>query len=201
MIAFIDIQADDDPVFIGFLNRLLHGNAERAKPDELVLVRIDNWFDHKWCAFAGQHYTAAETGLPVDFFERHAQWRSATEVTVPPFAPGRIVWQRRLNRAGSYYAETGERPPLHKQHRRRSSENLQNYVIDHVENAVLAWFSGSTQKTGQGSLLWYRVKEGKVGCLYVSFRRNGDWKVNQTRNMSREVWETLLEKYISEERV
>jgi hypothetical protein len=43
----------DDPVFITLLNSLLLRLAEEDKPQELWIIQIDNWFDHKWLRFSG----------------------------------------------------------------------------------------------------------------------------------------------------
>ena len=43
----------DDPQFITLLNSLLRGPIEEGTPQEVWIIQIDNWFDHKWLRFSG----------------------------------------------------------------------------------------------------------------------------------------------------
>ena len=46
-------EPNDDPGFLNCVDRLLAALIERHSPEELYLVRIANWFDHKWLRFSG----------------------------------------------------------------------------------------------------------------------------------------------------
>lgn len=55
--SFMSIQIaageTDDPQFVTLLNSLVRGLIEEAKPQEVWIIQIDNWFDHKWLRFSG----------------------------------------------------------------------------------------------------------------------------------------------------
>ena len=72
----IALQTDsaDDPSFVqrnsAFVARLL----ERIHPNRLWVIKIDNWFDHKWLKFYGTCYT-----------------KNTDRQGLPPFPQGRII--------------------------------------------------------------------------------------------------------------
>jgi hypothetical protein len=43
----------DDPGFIEMLNSILSGLIGDHAPQQLWVIQIDNWFDHKWLGFSG----------------------------------------------------------------------------------------------------------------------------------------------------
>lgn len=55
--AFISLQIaaedTDDPQFVILLNSLIRGLIVEDAPQELWIIKIDNWFDHKWLRFSG----------------------------------------------------------------------------------------------------------------------------------------------------
>jgi len=48
MMAEVTAGNTDDPGFIELLNALVRGLTSRHAPEQLWIVQIDNWFDHKW---------------------------------------------------------------------------------------------------------------------------------------------------------
>ncbi len=49
----IGVGETDDPYFIELLNRLIRALVIRVAPQQLWIIQIDNWFDHKWLRFSG----------------------------------------------------------------------------------------------------------------------------------------------------
>ena len=70
---------DEDGRFVALTSQLLNRLIRLHSPQEVYVIHIDHWFDHKWQSFSGK--TIGAVGL----------WRST--LTVPPFEPGRVVSQ------------------------------------------------------------------------------------------------------------
>jgi hypothetical protein len=94
-------EPDDDPAFLNCVDRIIAAVIDRQAPEELYLVRIANWFDHKWLRFSGigrvaRHGSSIHTVL--DEF-------SQEQLTFPPFTPSRVVTQHYFNRdpKGRFY--------------------------------------------------------------------------------------------------
>jgi hypothetical protein len=49
----VAVGETDDPGFIAVLNSLVQGLISNRAPEELWIIQIDNWFDHKWLRFSG----------------------------------------------------------------------------------------------------------------------------------------------------
>jgi len=54
MSPLVNATETDDPTFISSVNCLTYGLVSRqGAPNELWIIPIDNWFDHKWLRFSG----------------------------------------------------------------------------------------------------------------------------------------------------
>jgi hypothetical protein len=53
MMTQVAVGETDDPGFIAVLNSLVQGLISNRAPEELWIIQIDNWFDHKWFRFSG----------------------------------------------------------------------------------------------------------------------------------------------------
>src|SRR4051794_12954234 len=92
---------DDDRGFIELISRLIAGAATTHRPLDLLIYKIDNWFDHKWLGFSGQ--TLGALGV----------W--ARPLTLPPFVPNRVIrgWHYQREEVGGGYRELGSPPDVH----------------------------------------------------------------------------------------
>lgn len=43
----------DDPQFVGLLTRIISKLVNASFPEQIFVMKIDNWFDHKWLNFSG----------------------------------------------------------------------------------------------------------------------------------------------------
>ena len=50
----IGVDGGDTPEFIAAINVIAQRIAILHAPAELIIVKIDNWFDHKWLKFSGK---------------------------------------------------------------------------------------------------------------------------------------------------
>src|SRR5271167_1999863 len=75
----------DDPGFIALLNSLVQGLISDRAPEELWIIRIDNWFDHKWLGFSGMGLVASD--IPIDRYDTVKAESYQEKLTFPPFTP------------------------------------------------------------------------------------------------------------------
>ncbi len=64
----IPALASDAPQFIELVSRAISGELEARTVRGLFVVRIDNWFDHKWLYYSGK--AAYDPGAALDEFPR-----------------------------------------------------------------------------------------------------------------------------------
>jgi hypothetical protein len=148
---------------------LISGAVARHRPQDVLVFKIDNWFDHKWLGFSGR--VIGQVGV----------WQE--DLTLPPFVANRIVqrWQYLLDEDGDGYRMAGSGPDIH--HRGGSAQNLQHRVRQVVPTSALFWFSGNTSNTGRGSLMGYIPVEQEHWSWFLAFVRDGGWKVARRKNI------------------
>jgi hypothetical protein len=88
----------DDSDFLGLLGSLVGGLVARLNPEEVWIVHIDNWFDHKWLEFSGTGTVPSKLprmfktlGIPPDMLASDKVAFYKKKVTFPPFTPNRIL--------------------------------------------------------------------------------------------------------------
>ena len=189
----IQIKPNDDSQFVELVSRMISGMVTDKFPEEIFVTRIDNWFDHKWLNFSGIGRVGffedlrLEKDTALDSF-----WQD--KITFPPFSPKRVVEKSYTKRDDS-----GKFPPLvksrylHPKRRESSCWNLQNRVADYADSALFVWFSSNTKSNGRGSIMVYEARGG-VYTWYVSFSKEEEWKVTNTKGITREQIQFLLEK-------
>ena len=198
----LDIKeiADDDTEFIQGLTRLVSEAIRQYNPVEIFLIRVDNWFDVKWFAFAGKAKIEINTGIDAINSEVRAFWEDGNDVTIPPFVPHRIVEQlhmKYLNKSLSLLGSDSRF--IHSTEKKSSSANLNNRLLDHSASALFIWFSSKSKSNGRASMMLYRTYEQKVGGWYVSFIRQQNWTVDRVRNKERDLIERLFQPKTREE--
>ncbi len=186
--------ADDDPAFIQGLTRLVSESIRQYNPAEVFLIRVDNWFDVKWFAFAGKAKVGINTGIDDISSEVRPFWESGTDVTIPPFVPHRIVEQSHMKYSDeSLSLLSSDCHLVHSPQKERSSANLTNRLLDHSASALFIWFSSKSKSNSRASMMLYRTHEQNVGGWYVSFIRKKNWTVDRVRNKKRDLIERLFQ--------
>jgi hypothetical protein len=165
----------DDPSFIELLNALVRGLTSRHAPDQLWIVQIDNWFDHKWLRFPG-----TGTKFPQD------------KLTFPPFTPNRVAGQWSYLRVGDHYTEAPLAVLPHPTKKDPIGAHLQRRVQQFSRSACFVWYSASTAANGRGSVMVYRVADDRVECWYAGFNRKNGWKLHLAKGASRNDIQQLL---------
>ncbi len=177
---------NDDPRFVGLVKRVISQLLEDEYPDQICLIRIDNWFDHKWLKFSGLGRIGyfedfrLESDTALDAF-------SQDQITFPPFTPNRVLAEYNFWRD-----ERGEYLPslqallVHDRKLARSADNLHQRVTDFTTSALFLWFSSNTKLNSRGSIMVFEVKDLEVHTWYMGLSQDDDWKVAQTKGIARE---------------
>jgi hypothetical protein len=187
----VTVGETDDPYFIGLLNALVKGLASQKGPDEMWVIKIDNWFDHKWLRFSGIGVVDFNWG-GLNRFEAALDEFYQDKVTFPPFNPNRIVGQWSFSRVGDHYVESPLPEVPHRLEKQPSEANLFRRVQNFSRSACFVWYSGNTVANGSGSVMVYELSTDRVDCWFASFNRREEWKLQATKGASREDVEQLL---------
>jgi hypothetical protein len=169
-------KEDIDDTFVAIVEQILRGILQLHQSEEVYVVLIDNWFDHKWLEFDSTRIDGDEVG-----------WRA--KLMLPPFEPRRVVNQSYFQRhySASLRYEACESSPLHI----LSSSNRSLAQIG--SSGAFVWYSFVSSRSDRGSLMVYLNRDGKGAAWYASFIRNPDWQLNKVKGISkREVTELLV---------
>jgi hypothetical protein len=126
---------DDALEFTAEVQSLMDGLLRTHAPSSLSVVKIDNWFGPRWLNFSGKALGAL--GI----------WK--TRLTIPPFVPNRVVWQRTF--LGPSYDDLVDAKPIHI--KTKSMKALKRYVAEVAPGVAIVWYSGNSAKSGQGSMM------------------------------------------------
>src|SRR5438552_1789981 len=83
----------DDPEFIAIIQSIAVRLFKRGDYEEVFIIEIKNWFDHKWLKFSGigrvpfRHVLDSQPQVALDEFFQE-------KITFPPFTPNRILHQQ-----------------------------------------------------------------------------------------------------------
>jgi len=191
---------NDDPQFVELVSGVISGLVNDSFPKEIFVMEIDNWFDHKWLKFSG-------IGR-VRFDDPHIDIDTALDefwqdkITFPPFTPKRVVKEYFFlrNESGDYSLSTIAPPYIHSRRRASSHRNLHKRVTDFSGSAIFVWFSSNTKSNRRGSLMAYEVSSSRVHTWYTAFSKEDEWKVMQTKGITREQVQSLIERNVTQGR-
>lgn len=172
-LTHLTLQDDDDPAFIEIADAVLRAVVRQTRPQELWIVRIDNWFGDRWVSFSGQ--THGTLGI------RHPQ-----ELRMPPFVPSRVVSESYYRRAGDADELAPASAPIRLHIKQPSSANFTRQTGLLTPNATLAWVSGKSAATGRGALMVYHPSPEGHMDWYAGFERQASWRVVKAVKIARE---------------
>jgi hypothetical protein len=80
---------NDDPQFVELVKCIISGLVSDDFPEQIFVMKIDNWFDHKWMKFSGIGSVGFFWGMnaPDTALDEFRQ----DKVTFPPFNPNRVI--------------------------------------------------------------------------------------------------------------
>ena len=183
--------AEDDDRFIASINHLLGQIASRHRPRTVAVVRVKNWFDHKWLRFSGKGRVAidedpgtCDTALAAFFSEK---------LTFPPFTPSRIEREQLFlaHEDGGYEGVPLEHA-LHPSERRHSVRNLRRRVADGDDSAFYIWYSSNSRVNARGCAMVYSQLDDETGSWYCSVCASPEWKVDRCKGISKSAAGELL---------
>ncbi|MCE3230021.1 MAG: hypothetical protein K0S32_4572 [Bacteroidetes bacterium] len=168
---------DDAEDFILLLNKILGTLVWQYRVKEIRIVKIKNWFDHKWLNFSGKAIIPFKEGVLTEYsFEE--KWQD--KVTVPPFHPRRVLSETFFRKKPTNN-ETFEKR-LHTG--KNSIDNLHNRITDKTKDGLFLWYSSETKINAKGSLMVYIVQENYVHTFYAGLAdHNGQWQVMKTKGI------------------
>ena len=174
----IKIETGDANDFIISLNKIIAGLVDKFQIKEICLIKIKNWFDHKWLNYSGISVVEFPGGAGLIDSALNNEWRE--KITVPPFNPNRVLselFYRTEQTKNKMFEKT-----LHTT--KDSNDNIHNRISIYTKNGVFVWYSSNTELNQKGSLMIYRIQNDEVETFYVSFENKKGWKVKQTKNIS-----------------
>jgi hypothetical protein len=190
LLPHTQVEPRDDPAFLAVVDSILANLSLRDRPDDVYVVHIDNWFDHKWLKYSGSGVVAFPQGYPYILVAKDPHWQE--KMTFPPFTPNRVVAQYLFARLpdGTYEEQA---PPrlVHGQARQASAENLHRRVADFSRSGLFVWYSSGSASNRRGSILVYQARDGVVDGWYAGFVERGGWRLDQVKGMERTIVDSL----------
>jgi hypothetical protein len=184
----IHVKDTDHPEFVKMIKSILNHLNTAYSPNEVFIVRIRGWFDHKWLNFSGKGLIHFDSPLP-----NHPQVALdgffQDQITFPPFTPKRILSQERW----VYDDQLSKSTPPHSRRYQRSAMNLHRRIKDHSKSAIYMWYSSETETNKRGCLMVYRVQDEIINTWYASFLHNDSWQLDQTKGIERNLIQKLID--------
>jgi hypothetical protein len=173
----IKIDDGDAHEFIENMDKIIMGLVEKFQIDEILLIKIKNWFDHKWLNYSGKSVVQFHGGYLIETALQD-EWRE--KITIPPFNPNRVLSETfyRIRQTNNKIFENS----LHKT--KSSNDNIHNRITNYSKNGLFVWYSSDTELNKTSSLMIYRVQNGFVETFYVSFENINGWKIKQAKNIT-----------------
>jgi hypothetical protein len=182
----------DDSQFVELVTHVIAQLGIRLNPEKLFVMKIDNWFDHKWLNFSGIGRVGFHWGM--NALDTALDEFSEDKITFPPFHPRRVVGEWYYVRdADGRYVHSLDFPLVHKRKPAPSAGNLHKRVDDFAKSAVFVWWSSNTKPNCRGSLMVYDATGLDVQTWYASFLRDDRWHVVQTKGIAKEQVVSLIE--------
>jgi hypothetical protein len=193
MKVIIPPKPADDPQFVELVCRIISGLLNANAVEEVFVVQIDNWFDHKWLNFSGKGRVRfddwrIDIDTALDGFHQE-------NITFPPFTPNRVVEEYYyLRDPGGTYVASGAAPFVHSRRRAASCWNLQRRVTGFSDSAIFAWFSSNTAANRRGSVMVYKAYGRRVTTWYAAFAKTERWEILRVDGADRAQLQIWLER-------
>ncbi len=176
----IKSEEKDSPEFINILNVIMNSIVKEYLVKEVVYVRINNWFDHKWLNYSGNAVVPFDFGGLKCFPHNEALqsvWRD--KISIPPFNPNRVISSKFF-----IIQETGNLKIFKKIHKHRhSNDNIHNRIENYTSDGLVIWFSSNSELLQKGCLMAYRVQDEQVYTWYATLENRDGWKITKTKGI------------------
>jgi hypothetical protein len=181
----VGVGETDDPRFIQLVNSLLNGVIASDTPDTVWVIKIENWFDHKWLQFSGIGIVDYKFPAFLNWYDAALEEFRQEKVTFPPFTPNRVLGQWSYQRTAADYSEVPVTSLPHVSKKQRSEKNLQRRVQNSSRSGVFLWYSSNTVTNDRASIMVYTVRGEHVDCWFTAFLRQEQWVLHSTKGVSR----------------
>jgi hypothetical protein len=192
VIIDLPLETSDDPTFLLAVSAITAAVIHDEGSAEVRVIRIANWFDHKWLDFSGKGRVPFDSpfpshpGVALDAM-------SQTHTTFPPFTPSRVLDQRRYRRvAPDGGVRDDDARPVHPPAKARSARNLNRRVAAEIPDGAFVWFSSNSAANQRGSVMTYVSHGDHVTRWYASFLGRRGWRVGRVKGISREAVESFV---------
>jgi len=183
---YLNAHESDDRRFLAIVSKVIDAVPSHVR--DLVIVRVNNWFDHKWLRFSGigrvpfEDPRPAHPGVALEpFFQE--------KLTFPPFTPRRILREE----CWTLDKPKSPRTLIHPRILQNSAHNLHRRVVDFSDSMVAIWFSSRTEDNRRGCVMQYRSENGKLGAWYASlFVKGLSWRAHLAKSIDRRLVEGFL---------
>lgn len=172
----------DDLKFVESVAHAITTASELASSYQIIVVKIDNWFDQKWQGFAGKKLGAI--GI----------WAETDDPVIPPFVPGRVLGQQFFRPDEGFseidFSQSGLRHDLHVT---QNSENAERRKLAKVApHSSVFWWSSNSKANNRGSLLGYVNQDETYWCWYLGFESDNQWRATRHAGLSEREKKRLL---------
>lgn len=185
----MDITFDDTdaPEFQEVVIAILNQIVQAFDPNEVSIVRIKNWFDHKWLNYSGKQILKYDSKThPSIPFVLEPYWNN--EITIPPFHPNRVLSESKFRKKGTSNSEFDH--PLHPF--QESTANTDNLIVRRTNHGLCVWISSNSVVNRQGSLMVYQIKNAQIQSWYASIEEKGKWTVTKTKGIDKNQLQLML---------
>ncbi len=159
-------EEDDSPDFAGMVEAVANGITRSYPTTELIVIKIDNWFDVKWLRFSGKMLGVLSI------------WKYT--LTIPPFVPNRVISQRRFSAPEFVEIESGK--PVHINI--ESSQAGLRRTVDVARGAAVLWYSGNSELSGRGAIMAHVPVEGAYSAWYTGWAKRKTWELILRKEIS-----------------
>jgi len=168
----IIVQDDDEAGFIAEVRACVFGIIRRYHAPELYLIKTDTWFGPNWVRFRGK--AVGQLGI----------WSNekTKNMTVPPFVPHRILWERRY--VAPDYKQIAIQTIVHT--KTPSVKARVRYLHDVAPGASLLWYTGASRKNKRAAIMAYLLVNGSYWPWYLGWEFRSTWKIVKTAGASLE---------------
>jgi hypothetical protein len=126
----LHINKSDDPQFAGHVVQIVNAVLQAEAPNEVRIIKLDNWFGPKWLMFS--HKVMGAFGV------------SSRDLVVPPFVPNRIISELAFIRHNSAIFVSCK--PQQAVHITQASEaNAARKISQLFPHAAMFWWSGNSE--------------------------------------------------------
>lgn len=169
----IDIRVTDGDAaeYVRRVSDILDGILATTRPANVIAVKIDHAFDHKWLGYCGK------------IWEYVSRWQT-DDLVIPPFIPDRVMSQRSFtwDEQKGGYVRCSDSGSLHRlQH---SSDNVRRKISRLWGSVLLFWYTGDTADTGRGSMMIYHHGPAGDWSGYMSLSANNHWRHGRFKGIS-----------------